>query len=869
MRTMDYSNVDITNDINVLNHPCIEFYFLTDPSREELELNLLENKYACIIPCTLYSLKLVRDEKYVLHNFNIVQSLQSLNSNFFGSDYLISMVLGDKAAYLKSSKLSPPLCILTRYMYENRKDISWPSKFYPITVAPLYSSASVATKRYKASTPHEAHSIVSSLFNHDVDINEVLIINDISNDCDFIEVNIIIIGNPPFSIELIYSHSSTNKNNEYSKLVAKSYELFNQYSIKDFAQFKYLHNNRTKDIFYLIDINIIPFISNLVISPFTQNYGTGLGDLLSVFVLVCLNRTENEFSLDVINDILEILPSELASKLTTLKIKIKKNKEYSYIDVCKELKKRIMRTDESNKYDIVKLLNRMLESAPVLEHPDSPFIGDPSDKYSFLEDYKNIPLHPQEMEKILQISTKIFNGQMRWHATSVLYNIDPPVMFNAVVASAITNLYNPAPMTHNTSAGFLKMEKQIVNQLSELIGWDTDKSAGVFTPGGKFCITYGIKSGLNRCMTKANSNKKPIVITSENNHFSVESSCFQLGLPKSSCIRVPVDSKGTMDFQIFERILIENINNSIPIACIIFSGGNTTHCSVEDVRKGKDIVDKIFIDLPYKPYVYYDLVVCWPWLFYKYYDFDTNPLDIGMEALRRITIVFNIIKGVSSADGTGIDFHKCGFAPFTNSIFLSKNSSELYSMSGNLIRGATRAPYHYTFSNSRGATDIISAWNILQSVGIQGFQSYVANLVTVADVFMRNLPRYGFFIVEKEHTYGFATMLWACSPLRQCNFNDFIISEKSNIETNNKYLFDMFEYLKNNKTNCYYIRFLPNYIKQKNIAVLAVFPTTLNIDEANAINIAHDIGRIKSHFDEKYSLGLYSSQDVMPDEVPK
>lgn len=76
---------------------------------------------------------------------------------------------------------------------------------------------------------------------------------------------------------------------------------------------------------------------------------------------------------------------------------------------------------------------------------------------------------------------------------------------NTVAASTITNIYNPNGMIDRTSAGYLKMEKQIIRQLSNLLDIDSSKSAGVFTSGGKICITYAVKCGLNRCQREFKS----------------------------------------------------------------------------------------------------------------------------------------------------------------------------------------------------------------------------------------------------------------------------------------------------------------------------------------------------------------------------
>lgn len=872
------ADIDLATYITSLHHPYIEFDCLVDPSRKELEYQLHNNNYLCIIPCTPYSLQQQYNEKFELDDFNIIHLLENLNLNFFGCNYITNLMLNDRAAYLKSSEKSLPLKILTRYNYEDYlQSNNLKEDFFPAIIDPLYNKNFIATQKYKAQSLKDAFCIVSNLFNNDQDMDEVLIQKNMYYDK---EVTVNILGNPPQSIDLIFDTTLNSKENtlefknEFHQIIAKSYELFNHYSIRDFAQFKYGYR-ASDNKFYLISINVSCCLNDIFVSSCMQYYGIKLEDLLNILVIISLNRqTATLNTSELTEKISSGLPDEIKNNLLSLETKIHIYNNYDYKDVCHELKNRFLKPDESNKYDFLKLLQSTINKLPVVDMPGSLFIGTSKDKHDFLKGYEEIPLYPREQQEILHTSVNILNGQMRWHTPSMLYNVNPPVMFNTVVASALTNLYNPNAMAQATSAGFLKMECQIARQLSTLIGWDSDISAGVFTTGGKVCITYAIKCGLNRCLRYENSNKEPVVITSETNHFSIESSCNQLGLTKDSCIRIPVNSSGTIDFQVFEEVLIECFKSQIPIACIIFSGGNTTHCAVENIKQGKEILNRVSMDLniQYSPYVYYDLVVGWPWLFFKYYDFIRNTLNIDQESLRKIKTIADYFNYAYIADGIGIDFHKGGFAPFTNSIFLSQRSSELYSVSNNPVKDIFREPYHYTFSNSRSATDIISAWNVLQSVGIQGFQSYVANMVNVANTFMEILPQYGFDALEKNNTYGFSTIVWAYYKFETVTFHDFKQLDKSYIDANNNYLYKLSEYLKKNPVSCYYVRFLPKYKKITSImyiATIAILPMTLNIEEQTATIIANNIGMLKMNFDQQYPTELTNSNDIMPEEVPK
>ena len=83
-----------------------------------------------------------------------------------------------------------------------------------------------------------------------------------------------------------------------------------------------------------------------------------------------------------------------------------------------------------------------------------------------------------------------------------------------------------------------------------------------------------------------------------------------------------------MDYGEFEKCISTCIENNIPIACVIVSGGNTMHSAVENINTVNSIITSYVkkYNLSDSPYIYYDMVVCWPWLFFKSYNFHINPL---------------------------------------------------------------------------------------------------------------------------------------------------------------------------------------------------------------------------------------------------
>ncbi len=208
------------------------------------------------------------------------------------------------------------------------------------------------------------------------------------------------------------------------------------------------------------------------------------------------------------------MPHEIKKWIIPFTITEKISSEYNYKTICDELKTRFLQSDERNSYEIIQYIKNCLKNIPVPQTSKAVYLGNPDAKHSFLAKYEVIPKYPQNPYKILNDSLQIMNGQMRWHAPTMLYNVNPPVMFSAVAATTITKMYNPNAINKRTSSGFLEMEKQVIRQLSDLVDWKNDMSAGIFTPGGKYCLTYAIKCGLNRC--KFEAKELPVVITSEN-----------------------------------------------------------------------------------------------------------------------------------------------------------------------------------------------------------------------------------------------------------------------------------------------------------------------------------------------------------------
>ncbi|GAA3623123.1 pyridoxal-dependent decarboxylase [Flavivirga jejuensis] len=867
----------LSKKIRQIDDEIIQWHTIVDPNQLEIEEIIQEHKYLFVINTCRFPSINRREQKFIHDKFNILQFLNHLDLKIFGNGYLNGLFALDTPAVFKSASKELNPRVFTR-LKQLKLNSTFPTEF-PVSIRPYSKILIDESKTLIAKSEEEFNSIIAGIFDSQSNVDEIIVHKALQ---DKIKYTVSIIGNPPRNLCLICKTSAdgfqTLKVDETitQELESKALCLFEKYGLKDYGQFEFKLDLRQENI-HLSNLDFSNVLNDDILFYLLERYEMRVPDILKLLLLIYFTSRFDEIENNLIIQLATDLPNAVVSELMPLNLIKNINKNYSYKDVQNELRKRFLSPNEDNRKQIMKMIETSFSKIPN-PNRESPFLGRTNSGHSFLEKYEMIPEEVQNDQIVLNESMQVLDGQLRWHSPSVLFNVFPATMLNTIASSTIINTYNPVAMTKITSAGVLKMEKQIVRQIANLIGWNKYEATGTFTYGGKACMAYGIKLGLNRSIRNADSDKSPVVICSQVAHFSIESICLQLGISQDSVIRIPLASSRTIDFVLFEKCLQELLEAKVPIACIVLSGGNTTHNEVEDIKKVYNIVERLKekFSLNYFPFLYFDLVVGWPWLFYKYYDFGLNNLKIDPVTIGKIKIVYDGIKNSHLIDAAGIDFHKGGFSPHTNSLFVTRQASDLHLIFDNKIDEGNREPFHYTFSNSRGSTAIVAAWNVLQSIGIEGFQAYIANMVSVAGTFANTLPHHGFEVLRKDESTGFATIIWSSMLTHINDFSELFNADKSSIQENNKLLYYFTKYLSDNEIDSenkhYFVRFLDGYEYNTNgvaIAAFALLPMTIQITNEKASNIVNDMGYIRNDFLSRISSDPSIMSGSIPIDVPR
>jgi glutamate/tyrosine decarboxylase-like PLP-dependent enzyme len=542
---------------------------------------------------------------------------------------------------------------------------------------------------------------------------------------------------------------------------------------------------------------------------------------------------------------------------------------------------------DSNSSLLMSYLSNMLEE--LNKSGDSAYIGGSADHdYSFLRNDGFVPEKGEEAEVVLSTALRALHGGLKWNNTGVMHNVNPQPMLATVAISAICNMFNLNGIWDFVSAGAHSMEKSIVRQLSTMFLWN--ESDGVFTFGGKGCLTYAVRIGLNRCCKSVSScgllslkGNAPVVVTSSANHYTIKTVCSLLGIGIDNCVMTRVKDNDCVDVGIFEKTLEGLLAKNRPIACVIVSGGNTLHLAVDNVNDICNVVDKLAYKyrLTYKPYIYLDSVVGWPWIFFCDYNFRKNELSIPEKILKKIKYVVDKLRGINRVDGFGVDFHKTGFCPYISSLFISKKGSELHSIHADEVRLLEQNEYgnnfsqHHMIEHSRSVAPIFSAYVALKIAGKNGFRSYIVNMLEVTDTVVSVLSSNGFEHLN-SFSCGFASVFCPICVSRDYSYHTLLNGSVEDIRDYNFYVFQLFHYLsdrKNNGIGDFVLRFLPQYGTAKsgeNVSVIVVYPMAISSSADSIKPVLEQIVAAKNSFDVAWDTKKqYASKDNMPRHVPK
>ncbi|EHA1126635.1 aspartate aminotransferase family protein [Vibrio navarrensis] len=328
-----------------------------------------------------------------------------------------------------------------------------------------------------------------------------------------------------------------------------------------------------------------------------------------------------------------------------------------------------------------------------------------------------------------------------WDDPASVENVISTPCDPAIHGAMLATIANPNLVYSEYAGNATELEKVVVRQMANLVGYDTADATGLFTQGGTFCNLYGYLLGLRKCFPESVMHgfrdKQFAFINSQAGHYSNMTNLSLLGVNiEEQLIRVRLRENNQIDVQDLAKQLDKCLQEGKAVPTILLTFGTTDTFAIDDVAEVYLTRERICrqYELSYRPHIHVDAAVGWSLLFFRDYDFAQNPLGINSATLDGIEGHASLINGLRFADSISIDFQKWGYVPYTSSLLLVKKRQDMEFLKQDpnyfsYFEPQQRDNTHLqaTIECSRSAVGVFSAYSALASMGFEGYQTLVAH----------------------------------------------------------------------------------------------------------------------------------------------
>lgn len=389
-------------------------------------------------------------------------------------------------------------------------------------------------------------------------------------------------------------------------------------------------------------------------------------------------------------------------------------------------------------------------------------------------------------------------------------NVVPPPTISSLIGVLLASLHNPNLAWDEYSRLVALAEAEAVGMTARLVGYDPERSGGVFTFGGTGTTLYGVKIGLEKACPQAMRTGTPedtVVFVSDAGHYCAHNVVGWLGMGTENLITIPTTDENEMDLARFEQEARTALASGKKIAAVIATLGTTDAFGLDDLQGIVSLRDAWVEEfkLDYRPHVHADAVIGWAWSVFNDYDFGSNSLGFRPRTVRALAGACRRIRHLSLADSVGVDFHKTGFAPYVSSLVLFREREELQLVARTpeqmpyLYHFGDHRPGTFTLETTRAGTGPLAALGNYRLFGKQGLQVILGYIVEMAQLLREHLEGHEGITVLNRENFGTVTLFRAYPAgvdtfaIKRQEFND--PAYRDVLISNNEYNRAIFRYV--------------------------------------------------------------------------
>ncbi len=318
----------------------------------------------------------------------------------------------------------------------------------------------------------------------------------------------------------------------------------------------------------------------------------------------------------------------------------------------------------------------------------------------------------QLVKQIEQIQTASISTHSPYFMNQLFSGIAPEMLLaDQVIAQTKSTM-----ATYEASPVFSLIEKEVVQNLGELLGWQKHSIDGVTVPGGSASNFMAIHCARQKRFKKYKKDGLPAgaqiqIFVSAEAHYSFKKACAVLGFGTKSLISVKADDFGRMSVEDLKtKIELCLTAGAIPLM-VCATAGTTVLGSFDPIEAIAEVCLK-------------------------------NQIWLHVDGAWGGPVIFStkhrkLVKGIDKADSFTFDAHKLLGANLTCSFFITRHSHIL--IEANDVDGADYLFHDSADTIDRGRlswqcgrqAEVMSFWTLWKSAGTKNLGAFVDRLMNI------------------------------------------------------------------------------------------------------------------------------------------
>ncbi|MCX4744049.1 aminotransferase class V-fold PLP-dependent enzyme [Kitasatospora sp. NBC_01287] len=197
------------------------------------------------------------------------------------------------------------------------------------------------------------------------------------------------------------------------------------------------------------------------------------------------------------------------------------------------------------------------------------------------------PLLPEHGGEGAEVLADLVRSYAQWSVDithpAALARMQPPPTDVAAAAELVGAILNQSLHAWESGPFALELDRWVIAQLAELVGYDSEEAGGTLTSGGSVSnlmamtmardTTIADKLGRHAFQEGLLSlGVQPVVLCPQGVHFSIERAVRLLGIGEANIVTVPIDKHGRMIPEEADRILTELPEGQLAVALVAVAG---------------------------------------------------------------------------------------------------------------------------------------------------------------------------------------------------------------------------------------------------------------------------------------------------------